>query len=98
MKYKTNQDLKKHYKVITDNKMRAYGDTDLGKKVIRINKDKAKKRNRPGEVLDTIVHEAMHAKHPMMHEYTVRRKTKKLMKKLNKKQKRGYYKLVKGGE
>lgn len=93
MKYRTNKDLKKHYKLQVDNKMRCYGDTDIEKKAIRINKKKSEASERKGEVLDTIVHETMHAKHPQMHERTVRKKTKVLVKKLNKRQKQGYYKL-----
>jgi hypothetical protein len=89
----TNTDLKKMYKRKTDNKMRDYGDTDLEKKVIRVNKKKSRKSGKRGEVLDTIVHEARHAKHPKEHEKTTRKKTKKLIKRLNKKQKRSYYNL-----
>lgn len=87
----TNKDLKK-WKRKTDNKMHAYGDTDLEQKVIRVNKKKSKKGGK-GEVLDTIVHEAYHAKHPKAHERTTRKKTKNIIKHLNKKQKKSYYKL-----
>ena len=89
----TNTDLKKMYKRKTDNRMHAFGDTDLDKKVIRVNKKKSKKDGERGEVLDTIVHEVSHAKHPKMHEKNVRKHTKRLIKKLNRKHKSSYYRL-----
>lgn len=91
MKVITNKDLKKTYKRRVDNKMHAFGDTDLEKKVIRVNKKKSKKQGGKGEVLDTIVHEVSHAKHPKMKEKNIRKYTKRLIKKLNKRHKRGYY-------
>lgn len=90
----TNKDLKRKYTIKKDNKMRAFGDTDLAKKVIRINKKKSKKSKRTGEVLDTIVHEVTHAKHPKMYERTVRKHTTKLISHLTRKTKSAYYKLV----
>lgn len=91
MKVITNSDLKK-WKRKTDNRMHAFGDTDLEKKVIRVNKKKSKRTAR-GEVLDTIVHEASHAKHPKMKEKNIRVHTKRLVKKLNRKHKQSYYSL-----
>lgn len=93
MKIKDNRDLKKMYKVKTDNKMRWFGDTDLDKKVIRVNRKRSRKSGRPGEVLDTIVHEVQHAKHPRMSESGVRKKTVKVIKNLTKRQKKSYYNL-----
>ena len=52
----------KQYKRKVDNKMHAYGETDLEKKTIRINK--SKKKNSPGDVADTILHEKLHILHP----------------------------------
>jgi hypothetical protein len=92
MKVITNTDLKK-WKRKTDNKMHAFGDTDLDKKVIRVNKKKSKKDGGKGEVLDTIVHETAHAKHPKMKEKNIRKHTKRLIKKLNKRHKKSYYSL-----
>ena len=91
MKVITNTDLKK-WKRKTDNRMHAFGDTDLEKKVIRVNKKKSQKigKKNDGEVLDSIIHEVSHAKHPKMHEKTVRKHTKHLLKKLNPKQKQSY--------
>ena len=86
----TNRDLKKLYKRKVDNKMHAFGDTDLTKKVMRVNKKKSKKYGGKGEVLDTIVHEVSHAKHPNMKEKNIRTHTTRLIKKLNYKQKRSY--------
>jgi hypothetical protein len=62
----------KPYKRIVDNKLKgAYGDIDFTKRVIRINKKMG--RDKLGNIIDTIVHEEMHARHPRMHEKTVRR-------------------------
>lgn len=93
MKVITNKQVKNQYKRVVDNKARVYGDTDLSKKIIRVNKKRSKQSGNKGEVLDTIVHEVHHAKHPMKHERTVRKDTERIIKHLNKKQKRHYYKL-----
>ena len=61
--------------------MRDFGETDTTKRVIRINKRKSKKKGR-GEVIDTIVHEEMHARHPRMRERTVEKKTPRLVKRM----------------
>jgi hypothetical protein len=88
----TTKDLKK-YKKRVDNKMYSYGDTDLEKKVIRINKKKNKKKGSRGELLDSITHEITHVKHPHMLEKNVRKYTKKQVKRLGKKRKQKFYKL-----
>jgi acetyl-CoA carboxylase alpha subunit len=78
------------YKRYVDNRSKWQGDTDVEKGVIRINKKKSKKKS---SVIDTIVHEEMHAKHPKMHEKTVKRKTWEALKlkKMGKKAKRKLY-------
>ena len=81
---------KKGKKRKVDNRMRAFGDTDLETGVIRINKKKNKKAGK-GELIDTIVHEEMHLAHPKMHEKTIKRKTKAKVKKLSNKRKRRLY-------
>lgn len=81
----------KGYKRVIDNKMRNFGDTDFLKRVIRVNKKKSKKLGGRGEVLDTIYHEEMHAKHPKMKEKSVRVRTVREIKKLTPSQKRKYY-------
>lgn len=88
-----SKDIKK-YKRTTDNKMRDYGETDLEKKTVRINKSK-KKNKKPGDILDTIVHEKMHIRHPKKLERTVRKETKKVIKKMGKKLKAKHYSLFK---
>lgn len=76
------------YKV--DNKLKdTYGETDLNTKVIKINKKLHKKDKE--SMIDTIVHEHMHLKHPLMHEKTVRRLTPKKVKKMTKKSKARLY-------
>lgn len=80
----------KGYKHIVNNKLKYFGMTDLKKKVITVNKKKSKKAGN-GEVLDTIVHEHTHARHPKMSEKTVQKVTRTLLPSLSKKQKAGYY-------
>ncbi len=87
-----SKDISK-YKRKVDNKMKSFGETDLEKKTIRINK--SKKKNTPGDVLDTIVHEKEHILHPKKHENTVRRATEKKIKRMSPKQKQKHYSLFK---
>lgn len=82
------------WKRIIDNKMRYHGEIDTDKKVIRINKSK-KKNKKKGEVLDTILHEETHRKHPNMHEKNVVKTAKHLMKSLSDSKKRKLYSLYK---
>lgn len=70
----------KKYKRVVDNRMRGFGDTDFNKKVIRVNKKRSKKH---GELLDTIVHEETHRKHPKMHEKNVRKTARRKIKKMS---------------
>ena len=60
----------KHYTYKEDKQMRAFGDIDYKKKVIRVNPTK-------GDVVDTILHEEMHRKHPDMPNKTLKKKVKK---------------------
>ena len=96
----------KSYKKIVDNKLGGYGETDLGKKIIKVNKKLSKKsplHKRPinkhakayPEVLDTIVHEVHHVAHPHKLEKNVRKATKKLIKKMGAKTKQKHYSLFK---
>lgn len=84
------------------NKGNWYGETDFGKKVITINKKRHKskgnhsdktKKNKDGSasIVDTIVHEELHAKHPKMLEKTVRKITPKKVKKMSRKLKAKLY-------
>ena len=78
---------------IVDNSMRGYGDTEWkqdGSIAVRINKKKSKKEGRC-EVLDSIVHEETHLKHPRMHERTVKKKTKASIGRMGRKQKQKHY-------
>ena len=74
--------------------MKAYGMTDFGKKVIKVNKAKSKKGSH-GEVMDSIFHEETHAKHPKMHEKTVRKVTQAMLPTLSAKQRQKYYSMYK---
>lgn len=80
---------RKKIRRIVDNKMRSYGDTDLERKVIRINK--SKKKNKRGDIIDTILHEELHAKHPRMHENTIKKMVKKKLTTISEKQKQKLY-------
>lgn len=81
----------KPYKRSVNNKLRVLGVTDTSKRTIKINKTRNKKAGR-GELIDTIAHEEMHAKHPRMHEKTIRRKTPKAVKRMKKNTKQKMYK------
>lgn len=85
--------MKTKYK--RDNKMRVYGDTDFDKHVVRINKKMAKTSGKKGELLDTIVHETFHVKHPKATEKATYKKTPKIIKKMSRKQKQKMYAKVK---
>ncbi len=92
---------KNEFKKVVKNKLKgAYGETDLKKKVISINKKlhKSKRHKRIVKVkngneslLNTEVHEIMHAKHPGMSEKTTRIKAKTKAKKMTKSQKSKTY-------
>lgn len=85
---------KKKWKRKTDNRMRDYGEIDFVTGAIKINKKESRaygKKKKVAGVLDTIVHEEMHAKHPRMHEKTVRKKAKRRIKKMSRKQKAKQY-------
>jgi hypothetical protein len=81
----------KSYKRVVSNKMKDFGETNFQKRTIRINK--SKKKNSSGDIIDTIVHEKEHILHPRKHEYTVRRDTKKKLKRMGSVQKAKHYSL-----
>ena len=87
-----SKDISK-YKRKVDNKMRSFGETDLGKKTIRINK--SKKKNQSGDILDTIAHEKEHILHPNKSEKKVRKDTAKKVSKMSPRQKQKHYNLFK---
>ena len=68
---------RKKFKRVVDNKMRDFGDTNIKKGVIRVNKKKSRKH--PKGIIDTVIHEELHARHPKMHEKTVRKLTNKAL-------------------
>jgi len=85
---------KKKWKRKTDNRMRDYGEIDYHTGAIRINKKASRKwgkKHKKAGVLDTIVHEEMHAEHPKMSEKTVRKRTKKKIGKMTRRQKKRQY-------
>lgn len=86
--------MSKEYKRVVDNKMRWYGDIDDEKNIIRINKSK-KKNTKLGDILNSIVHEERHLKHPQEHEDTIRKKTLEEIKHMTRKQKQRLYALYK---
>ena len=79
-----------------------YGETDFQKKTIGVNKafHKSKgnhrgdiKKNKDGSasLIDSMIHEEIHAKHPKMLEKTVRKVTPRKVKKMSKKEKQKEY-------
>jgi len=78
----------KKYKRYVDNRSRWQGDTDVEGGVIRLNKKKSKKKS---SIIDTIVHEEMHATHPKMQEKTVDKKVSHKLKKMGPKTKKKLY-------
>lgn len=78
--------MPKKYIRVVDNKMPYLGDTNTDARVIRVNKKlhhKGWEKKHKGQLIDTIVHEELHAKHPKAHEKTIRKKTKKAVKKMS---------------
>ena len=82
----------KKYKRIVDNKLRYQGETDINRKIIKINKKASKKKS---TVIDTIAHEELHAKHPKMTEKRVRIETKNKLKRMSENKKHKLYSLYK---
>lgn len=85
----------KAFKKKTVSKGKWYGETDLDKKVIKVNKKFHKtnplhKKQYP-ELLDTIKHETLHAEHPKMTEKEVYKRTHKAVKTMGNKEKSRLY-------
>ena len=85
----------KGYNFSKDDKMRSYGEVDGGKKIVRINVKKSKKKGKKGEVLNSILHEKFHIDHPKATEKTTYKKVKEQMAKLTKQHKKRIYSLIK---
>lgn len=87
------------WKRLVDNKMRgAFGETDLDRRVIKVNKAAHKKQKgkwgipkKDSSLINTIVHEEMHARHPKMTEKGVRKKTRTVVDKMSKRTKGRMY-------
>lgn len=101
--------VKRHtpWKYVNDRTLRgAMGETDYGKKLIRVNKPlhrkvkKSKKglyriSKKDSTLINTLVHETLHAKHPRMHERTVRKLTSTKVARMGKVAKKRMYNKVK---
>jgi hypothetical protein len=74
-----------------DNKMHSFGDFNEATGKIRINKKMNKAKGDSGELINTEVHESLHAKNPRLTEKQVYSKTKKIVKKMSKKAKKKMY-------
>ncbi len=72
-------------KIVINNKEKGYGSYDENTNVIAINRKRHKGKKK--ELLDTLVHEGLHAKHHKMTERTVRTKTKKVIARMSPTQK-----------
>lgn len=94
------------FQVKKDNSLRgAYGETDFDKKTIRINKKKHKATNKntkritPNKdgsenLLNTILHEAMHVKHPKLGERAVEKLARAMKTRMSPTQKQRLYSKV----
>src|SRR4051812_44654562 len=92
------------FKVKVNNKLRgAYGETDFDKRTITINKkkhgDKSLKRITPNadgteNMLTTIVHEAMHVKHPQKGERAIEKLARAMVSRMPPRDKARYYSAV----
>lgn len=107
MSYYERKHDKKKYKFKVDNKLsfkgqKIYGETDDQTKIVKINKALSKKKpmhKRPinkgakkyPEVLDTILHENLHAKNPSWTEKKTYKETHKQIRKLSKQSKKKLY-------
>ena len=89
---------KKYTYKINNKKKGLYGETDFKKKLIEVNISRHKKAKtqtykqrgfakKDATIINTLVHERMHAQHPKMHERTVRKKTRVLVNKMGDKAK-----------
>ena len=78
-----------------NNKLRYFGETDLEKRTIVINKSKhtlkKSKKDIEDSLLDTLIHEELHMEHPTMSEKNIIKLTKKTLKTLSKKKKKKLY-------
>jgi len=84
----------KKWKYLVDNKLKgAYGETDFEKKTVRVNKKRHKGKlskgfsKKEGSLINTMVHEDLHVKHPKMAEKKVRKVAKKKVEKMGAKAK-----------
>jgi hypothetical protein len=78
---KNREKFYKGYKVMTDNHIGAFGETDTKKKVVKINLKKNRKSKRKGELSDTIAHEFIHVRHPRLSEKQTYKRTAKISQK-----------------
>ncbi len=83
----------KQFKKVVDNHTKDFGDTDFDKHLIRINKHMNKTKGSQGELINTIVHEFDHVKHPKMKEKNVQKLALKGVKKMTRKAKNKDYKI-----
>jgi hypothetical protein len=76
---------------IIDHNMKWQGDTDLKRKVVRINPTKSKKKSGKGGVIDTIVHEEYHIAHPKATEKETYAAVPKILARMTAEQKQKLY-------
>lgn len=86
---------RKSPRIVVDNKMKWYGETDLNKGVVKINRRKARKSGSRGELLDTITHELLHVRYPRLSEKKIIKKTEAKTKRMSKKAKAKVYSKIK---
>lgn len=67
---------RKKYTKIVSRKLKDYGETDFNKKKIKVNPSK-------GDLVNTVLHEELHAKHPNKPEKWIKAKADKAEKKIS---------------
>src|ERR1700735_3911240 len=83
MKNKENNESRrskfyKGYKVLVSNSLKAFGQTDTKKKVVKINVKKSKSTGKKGELSDTIAHDFVHVRNPRLSEKQTYKRTSKI--------------------
>lgn len=74
-----------------DNKIKWLGEYNPKTETIKVNKKKNKEAHRKGELIDTIVHEELHAAHPRLGEKDIVHLTKTVVNNMSEKLKANLY-------
>lgn len=75
------------YKRVVDNTLGVFARIYFEKKIIKINKNKNRSTGQIGEIINAIIHEELHARHPRMKHDNIYKKAAELEKSLSASQK-----------